>query len=92
MPLKARRLASFDQDYAALSGEDRARVDVALARLLDNPRHPSLQVKKFQGVVGWWEARLDLKRRLVFEWHEDLLIFMRVLNHEDVRRVVKRGR
>ncbi len=52
--------------------------------LIQNFRHPSLQIKKMQGYKNIWEARVDIHYRFTFEIIDDT-IFLRVVgNHEEV--------
>ena len=41
--------------------------------LRDNPRYPSLRIKKVQGTGSSeiWEASIDIKHRMTFEYTED---------------------
>lgn len=52
--------------------------------LADNPRHPSLQVKKIRGTSDIWEARVDRQYRMSFEWTGDVILLRVVGNHDDV--------
>lgn len=72
----------FAADYAALSQQVRQRVDNTLDRLLENPRHPSLQVKKMKGFENRWEARVTLNHRLIFSIEGDAYLLLRVGTHD----------
>lgn len=53
-------------------------------RLLDeNPRHPSLRVRKIQGVENIFEGRVDQKYRFSFEFSGDDKILRNVDNHDE---------
>ncbi len=56
-----------------------------LELLLKNPRHPSLGVKKVQGVKGReiYEARVNQKYRLTFEFLKGNLILLRNVDNHD---------
>lgn len=74
----------FRSFYKKLPAQIQRKTDKQLRLLADNPRHPSLQVKKIQGTSGIWEARVDRKYRLSFEWTSDTLYLRVVGNHDDV--------
>ncbi len=91
MFLNIRRLESFLKDYQDLSNEEKAKVEKALRLFIENPRHPSLQVKRIQGTSNIWEARVDLKQWITFLWNSNLLILRRIGNHDIVNKEAKRG-
>jgi len=76
--LDVQRLKSFVKDYADLPADVRQKAEKALLLLIENPRHPSLQVKKIQGTRNILEARIDLKHRITFHWEGSLLILRRI--------------
>ncbi len=72
----------FRRAYRALTAEDRQRVQNALRRLAENPRHPGLRVKKMRGAGGIWEARASRALRITFEMEGDVLILRNVGGHD----------
>lgn len=52
--------------------------------MVNNIRHPSLQVKKIEGTKGVWEARASKSIRLSFEFRDDTLILRNVGEHNEV--------
>jgi mRNA-degrading endonuclease RelE of RelBE toxin-antitoxin system len=46
----------------------RVKVKKIFKLFQENPRHPSLGVKKMQGKIGIWEGRLDQSYRFVFHF------------------------
>jgi mRNA-degrading endonuclease RelE of RelBE toxin-antitoxin system len=72
----------FRRAYRALTVEGRRRVQNALHRLAENPRHPGLHVKKLQGAGGIWEARASRSLRITFEIQDDVLILRNVGYHD----------
>ncbi len=72
----------FAKDYDALAAHLQDRVDKALALLLQNPRHPSLQIKKIKGHENRWEARVTLHYRLGFTIEGDIYLLLRVGTHD----------
>ena len=72
----------FRKSYQHLPHEIQLKVDKQLSLLADHPRHPSLRVKRIQGTVGLWEARVDLHYRMSFEMRGEA-IYLRVVGHHD---------
>lgn len=77
-----RPTARFVADYHVLPKQFRRRVDKALGLLLENPRHPSLQVKKMQGYDNRWEGRITLQFRFTFSIDGDAYVLLRVGTHD----------
>ena len=77
-----RPTARFAADYDALPQQLRQRVDKALGLLLENTRHPSLQVKKMEGYDNRWEGRVTLHYRFTFSIDGDTYVLLRVGTHE----------
>jgi len=76
----------FARDYRALPKEIRTAVDEALRRLLDDPRHPSLRVKKMQPRArGIFEGRVSRGYRFTFEVQGDVYLLRRVGAHDVLR-------
>jgi mRNA interferase RelE/StbE len=75
----------FVTDYDRLPQRLQRRTDSALERLLENPRHPSLQVKKMQGIENRWEARVTLHYRIIFMIESDAYVLLRVGTHDLLR-------
>ena len=50
--------------------------------LLENPRHPSLQVKKMKGYDNRWEGRVTLHYRFTFSIDGDTYVLFRVGTHD----------
>lgn len=71
----------FVKDYKRLSQRLQRQVDKALGLLLEDPRHPSLQVKKIKGAKDRWEGRVTLHYRLTFTIQGDAYLLLRVGTH-----------
>ena len=71
----------FDEDYDRLPDSIKERVDKQLALLLENPRHPSLRVKKIKGHPNIWEGRITKQYRFTFQIIEDLWLLRRIGTH-----------
>ena len=74
----------FRDFYRKLPASIQKKVEKQLYLLADNPRHPSLQVKKIRGTVGIREARVDRQYRLSFEMMGDTIYLRVVGNHDEV--------
>jgi mRNA interferase RelE/StbE len=73
----------FLRAYADLTDEEIQRVKKALRLLVENPRHPSLHVKRVQGTDHIWEAGASLSIRLTFEMHGDWIVLRNVGAHDE---------
>lgn len=72
----------FRKDYGRLPQRLQRRVDKQLRLLLQNPRHPSLQIKRMQGHENRWEGRVTLHYRLTFALEGDTYVLLRVATHD----------
>ena len=64
MIVESKALPSFWDRYAGLPEDIQRRADKQFAQLMENPRHPSLQLKP---LGGFWSARVtDNYRALPF--------------------------
>ncbi len=83
---------SFDDSLTALENKSRSKARRAVARLLDyfdgGPRPQGLGLRQLS--KPYWEARIDLDRRIVFSLEKDLATFILVGNHDEVRRFLGR--
>ena len=78
--------ARFAKEYDRLPQRLQHRVDKALGLLLDNPRHPSLQIKKIKGHETRWEGRVTLHYRFVFSVEGDTYLLLPVGTHDLLKR------
>ena len=77
---------SFDKDYARLPQHLQERVDQKLALFAENPRHPSLRVKKMEGPKDIWEGHISYEYCFTFRIVDDTCRLRRVGTHEIYRR------
>lgn len=61
-------------------------MDTALGRLAADPRHPSLRLKKLQGIAHVWEARASDELRITFEVIERGVRLRNVGHHDATLR------
>lgn len=61
-------------------------VDSALHYLINNPRHPSLNLEKLKG-SKYWTIRIDSSNRIFFVWLEkDIVLLVDIGPHDKYRR------
>jgi len=80
--MKLRPTGRFAKDYVRLPQRLQDRVDKALGLLLENPGHPSLQVKTIKGHENRREGRVTLQYRFVFGIEGDTYLLLRVGTHD----------
>jgi mRNA-degrading endonuclease RelE of RelBE toxin-antitoxin system len=73
---------SFDRDYVKLPKNLQTLAERQLALLLENPRHPSLQMKKIKGYKDLWEGRITLHYRFTFKIVGATCLLRRIGTHE----------
>jgi mRNA interferase RelE/StbE len=83
--VKIRRTNSFLKDYRSLPPDIQARVDKQLTLLLDNPKHPSLRLKKLKG-TDIFEIRVSKGYRLTLGSVGDYLELRRVGTHDLLKK------
>ena len=79
--MKIRRTNSFLKDYKKLPEEIKSRVNKNLERLFENPRHPSLRLKKLKG-TDKFEIRISRGYRLTLRYSDQILELRRVGTHD----------
>ena len=77
----------FEQAYEKLTKAEKRSVRKALTLLGDNPKSPSLRVKRMEGKKDIWEAHPSKRLRTTFEMAGEI-IFMRNVGEHD--KVLKR--
>lgn len=73
----------FRKAYHRLPQPVQQRVKKALRQLDENPRHPSLQVKKIGGTADIYEVRVDRRYRMSFQFEDKDRIMRNVDDHDD---------
>jgi mRNA-degrading endonuclease RelE of RelBE toxin-antitoxin system len=84
---KIRRTNAFLKDYQGLPLDIQSRVDKQPGLLLENPRHPSLRLKKLKG-TDIFELRVSKGYRLTLSYSEQTLELRRVGTHDILRKEV----
>lgn len=83
--MKLQPTERFRKDYEGLPQRLQRRLEKALGLLLQNPRHPSLQIKKMKGYENRWEARVTLHCRFTFTVEGDTYVLLPVGTHDLLR-------
>ncbi|MFC1829073.1 type II toxin-antitoxin system YafQ family toxin [Thermodesulfobacteriota bacterium] len=83
--MKIRRTNSFKKDYRGLPEDIRNRVDKQLHYLVENPRHPSLRLKKLKG-TDKFEIRISKGFRMTFQYADQILELRRIGTHDVLRK------
>ena len=76
----------FRKDYQGLPENIQRQIDEQITRLLDNPKYPSLQIKKMAGHQSIWEARITGGYRMTFQINGDAYLLRRVGSHDTLKR------
>ncbi len=72
----------FVEDYRNLPHNIQLRVDKSLSLFSENPKHPSLRIKKIQGVTAKiFEGRITRDYRFTFQIEKDTYLLRRVGPH-----------
>lgn len=71
----------FDEQYATLPEELKKKFKKQLRFLLANPRHSSLQSKKYGGAADVFQARVDQHYRFFFEVKTDYYLLLSIGPH-----------
>jgi mRNA interferase RelE/StbE len=72
----------FAKGYKKLPADIQAQVDKQISLLLENPKHPSLRIKKMQGTRGEiFEGRISKNYRFTFQIEKDTYILRKVGPH-----------
>ena len=76
----------FRKQYKALPLGIRQAFNEKLALFLTDMLHPSLRVKKIQGVQNRWEGSITMKYRFTFHFEEDTVVFRTIGTHDILSR------
>jgi len=73
----------FKKSFTKLPPEIQVKVIKALSLLAENPRHLSLRAKPVHGIVGVFEARVDVSYRMTYEPLPGDALFLRSVGKHD---------
>lgn len=84
---------SFDRSVKRFSNDTKIEIAKAVFEIIDLVSTGKMS-SKGQGLTrlrkDYWEARTTIRERILFKIADDLIQFIIVGNHEDVRRFLKR--
>jgi len=60
------------------------QVEKFLRLIADNPRHPSLRIKKIQGTVDIFEASVNMSVRVTFQYIKPDTIYIRNIGEHEM--------
>lgn len=72
------------RDFQKLPSEIQKIAEKQLKLFANNPFHPSLEVKKVQGLKGIWEGRITKRIRFTFHISGDVYLVRRIGKHNEV--------
>ena len=76
----------FARAYRRKTVDLQQAVTETIVQLKTDPSYPSLRVKKVRGVNDVWEASIDMKHRMTFEYSSDCIILRNCNGHEALAR------
>jgi mRNA interferase RelE/StbE len=76
----------FVHDYKNLPPLLCKRADEQLKVLMENPRHPSLGLKKMKGFPDIWEARVTRSYRFTFQIQGKFYLLRRIGTHDILKQ------
>ena len=76
----------FKKQYNALSKEIQTAFDRKLSLFLADRSHPSLRIKRIQGVKGRWEGSVTMNYRFTFEYLENTVFFRTIGTHDILKK------
>jgi len=79
--MKLQWTSHFAQAYGKAPKEIQTAFDKQSLLLLQNPRHPSLHVKKYDEGKGHWQARVTRSWRFYFLIQGDIYILLDIIPH-----------
>ncbi len=74
----------FSKTMNALSATEQIRVNRALMRMQENPRHNSLRTKKIKALDDIFESRASDSIRIIWQWYDGQILLLLVGGHEIV--------
>jgi mRNA interferase RelE/StbE len=84
--LEFKTTSSFDKSYAALPLAIRQCALERLALYENDPRHPSLKVRKMEGLKDIWEMSVLQSHRITFQRNEEIVLLRSIGTHDILRK------
>lgn len=88
--MRTRKTPRFDDDLDKLPSNIVEAARKAHRLFCENPRHPSLRIKKMQGYNEIWEGHVTIGYVFTFQWltddvsGESIALFRRIGKHDEV--------
>ena len=79
--MKIRLTDKAIKQYQELPKDLQKKTDKQFTYLSENTRHPSLNIKKYQGFENLWQGRIDKGYRFYFHVIEPEYIIVSIINH-----------
>ncbi len=84
--------SSFDRSGKSLHGKEKDEVKQVAVQTIDilsqdRILHKGIGLKRLTG--DYWEIRKGLKARILFRWEGDVVEFILVGDHNDIKRYLK---
>lgn len=90
LPLEFKTTNSYDKSCEALPLAIRRRALEKLALYENDPRHPSLKVKKLEGVKDIWEMSVTKSYRITFQREGEIMLLRNIGTHDILRKEQRR--
>lgn len=81
-PLEFKTTNSYDKSYAALPRAIQRRTLEKLSLYENDPRHPSLKVKKMEGLKDIWELSVTKSYRITFQRYGRVVLLRNIGTHD----------
>jgi len=84
--IKLQWTQSFKKDYQNLPENLKEQTQKQLSIMVENPRHPSLRIKKMSGTQNIWEARITRGYRVTFQIEGEIFLLRRIGGHDILKK------
>ena len=80
--MRLERTDRFKRDFISLPESIKRRAERQLILFVQNPRHPSLRIKKMEGTKDIWEGRITKGYRFTFQVRAVFCTLRRIGTHD----------
>lgn len=81
----------FQKSYGKLPADGQRRCDEAVMALIKQESSPGLHIKPILPAKYYHEARIDRGNRIIFRRDGDVIFFVDVVAHDDIKRYSTRA-
>ena len=74
----------FQKHYKTLSAQEKELLRKKLDLLANSPTHPSLRVKRIQGISDLYECSVNMDIRIIFYYEGSTMIILVDIGHHDI--------